>query len=72
MSVAVKHAGNALSFDDPVALFQTQLTLASLTGNRNQYVPSGDGQRFLFSEQVENASSRIAVVMNWRKLLERP
>ena len=37
------------------------------TSNRQQYVPSPDGTRFLMSSTVDDASrSAITVVLNWQ------
>ena len=52
----------------PVELFQTRLR----ADNRyNQYTVTGDGQRFLVYEPVEENDQPYYVVMNWTSLLKR-
>ena len=52
----------------PVELFQTRLR----ADNRyNQYTVTGDGQRFLVHEPIEENDQPYYVVMNWTSLLKR-
>ena len=67
MSVAVQPGP---AFGDPTVLFQTALTLVSLTGNRNQYLPARDGQRFLVVEESTLGSASVTFIANFRQLLE--
>jgi hypothetical protein len=52
----------------PVELFQTRLRADH---RYNQYAVSGDGQRFLLYEPVEDNDRPYYVVMNWMGLLKR-
>jgi eukaryotic-like serine/threonine-protein kinase len=62
MAVAV---GAGPSFEVPKLLFQTRVP-AGVTANRQHYVPSRDGQRFLVNTQTgDTASNPITVVLNW-------
>ena len=52
----------------PVELFQTRLR----ADNRyNQYTVTGDGQRFLVYDPVEENDQPYYVVTNWTSLLKR-
>jgi Tol biopolymer transport system component len=52
----------------PVELFQTRLRADP---RYNQYTVTGDGQRFLMYEPVEENEQPYYVVMNWTSLLKR-
>ncbi len=52
----------------PVELFQTRLRADS---RYNQYTVTGDGQRFLVYDPVEENDQPYHVVMNWTSLLKR-
>jgi Tol biopolymer transport system component len=52
----------------PVELFQSRLRADA---RFNQYTVSGDGQRFLLYEPVEENDQPYYVVMNWTSLLKR-
>ena len=68
MAVAV---GPGPSFGIPKVLFQTRVQ-TGVAANRTHYVPSRDGQRFLFNTQRDVASStHITVVMNWAAGLKK-
>ena len=65
MSVELK-AGEKLVPGIPKALFQTNMLYGDLTGNRNYYVPSVDGRKFLISSAVQEKSQTSVVVrLNW-------
>ena len=66
MSVAVQADG---SFADPVALFRTSLTPVSMTGNRNQYLVTRDGQRFLIAEAEGGSPTHLRMIVNFPSLL---
>jgi Tol biopolymer transport system component/predicted Ser/Thr protein kinase len=70
MAVAVQLGPN-VSFSDPVVLFQTPLTPVSMTGNRNQYLVTRDGRRFLLLEWASSAPTRLTLVQNFPLLLEK-
>ncbi len=69
MSVAIEQ-GESISFGDPVVLFQTPLSLVSITGNRNQYLTTRDGQRFLFLEPTSASPPHLTLVQNFPLLLK--
>jgi len=59
----------------PKALFQTSLLFDAVSGTGEdvrQYDVTSDGQRFLLSQRVPDATDApITVVVNWPKLLEK-
>ena len=56
----------SLSIGRPAALFQTLMPLSGITDDRNNYVPSKDGQRFLVNTLAESANSQpLVLVLNW-------
>jgi len=64
--VRVQMNGAELSSEDPKALFATEITPTTITGDRNQYVAMRDGQRFLLLEPVASRRGmRIGVITNW-------
>jgi Tol biopolymer transport system component len=68
MAVSV---GTGLSFDVPKPLFQTRVP-TGVTANRQHYVPSRDGRRFLVNTQNGDASpTPITVVLNWAAGLKK-
>jgi eukaryotic-like serine/threonine-protein kinase len=68
MAVSV---GPSLSFGVPQPLFQTRVP-AGVTANRQHYVPSRDGQRFLVNTQAGDPSpTPITVVLNWTAGLKK-
>jgi Tol biopolymer transport system component/tRNA A-37 threonylcarbamoyl transferase component Bud32 len=68
MAVSV---GPGPSFDVPQTLFQTRVP-AGVTANRQHYVPSRDGQRFLVNTQTGDPSpTPITVVLNWTAGLKK-
>jgi Tol biopolymer transport system component len=70
MSAAVQH-GETIAFADPVELFQSPLLPVSMTGNRNQYLVTRDGQRFLLLESATSSPTHLTLVQNFRRLLEQ-
>jgi eukaryotic-like serine/threonine-protein kinase len=67
MSVSFK-GGAQPETSVPVELFQTRLRADH---RYNQYTVTGDGQRFLMYEPVEDNDQPYYVVMNWPSLLKR-
>jgi hypothetical protein len=67
MAVSV---GVGPSFGIPRPLFQTQVPLG-VTALRTHYVPSRDGQRFLFNVSTDMVASPITVVVDWMPLLKK-
>jgi Tol biopolymer transport system component len=62
MAVEVKPGSGAFEAKAPKLLFETQLITPP---NRNRYVVTGDGQRFLVITRLENTRAPISVVVNW-------
>jgi eukaryotic-like serine/threonine-protein kinase len=50
----------------PVALFQTRIGLVLQGPQKQQYVVSKDGKRFLVSNVIEEALSPIRMILNWK------
>jgi hypothetical protein len=65
MAVSVNSTA-ALEIGRPVALFPTNVPITTITDDRNSYVPSADGQRFLVNELVDSGNSQPwNVILNW-------
>ena len=65
MSVAVNTSG-AVEFGRPAPLFQVNVPLTGLMDDRNSYVPTANGQKFLVCALTETGSSQPwNVVLNW-------
>jgi hypothetical protein len=71
MSVAMK-TGSTVEVGPPARLFNTRMSVLTSSGyTRNQYVVTGDGQRFLINEPPTAAPpSPITVVLNWTAALK--
>ena len=67
MSVSFK-GGEQPETSVPVELFQTRLRADP---RFNQYAITGDGQRFLAYEPVEENAQPYYVLMNWTSLLKQ-
>jgi eukaryotic-like serine/threonine-protein kinase len=68
MAVPVQVAADSQSIEvgAQIPLFTTQIGGAVQGPNRQQYMVSSDGQRFLMNTVVEEATSPIVVLLNWR------
>ena len=69
MAVPIRFASNgqALEAGTPVPLFATRVGGAVQYANRQQYMVSPDGQRFLMNTVTEEPSaSPITVILNWK------
>lgn len=65
-------SGDSLEPGAPVALFPTRITSSSLTGDRNHFMVTADGQRFLVNNFLDEGSkSPITFVLNWGANLKR-
>jgi len=67
MAVPIKlpSAGQAIEVGTPVALFPTRVAGGAVNVQRQQYVVSPDGQRFLINTvREEPGASRITVILN--------
>jgi serine/threonine protein kinase len=61
--------GETFKYKDPSPLFKKHLRVIY---DREQYLPSPDGKRFLFAlPSVEDASRSINVILNWPSLTEQ-
>jgi Tol biopolymer transport system component len=68
MAVPVQVAadGQTIEVGAPVPLFTTRIGGAVQGANRQQYMVSSGGQRFLMNTVVEEATSPIIVLLNWK------
>ena len=65
MSVSVNTSG-AVEFGRPVPLFQVNVPLTGLSDDRNSYLPTPDGQKFLVCALIDNGNSQPwNVVLKW-------
>jgi Tol biopolymer transport system component len=63
--------GDSFEAGAPVSLFTTRIPTTSLTDDRNNFVPSADGQRFLVINLVEEGNTQpITLVLNWASALK--
>ena len=70
MGVSVKSGQSGLVASAPQALFEAPPILSGAT-LRNQYWPSGTGEKFLFNARIEDPSPQaITIGMNWTAGLE--
>jgi serine/threonine protein kinase len=58
--------GQSIEPSSPTPLFATHIGGAVQGTNRQQYVVSPDGQRFLMNTITEQATSPITVILNWK------
>jgi hypothetical protein len=58
--------GGTLEPGTPVPLFTTHVGGGVQAVNRQQYVVSPDGQRFLMNTSTDDAPVPITVVLNWK------
>ena len=68
MAVPMRFASNGQSIEvgAPRVLFTTHIGGAARGADRQQYMVSPDGQRFLMNTIMEEASSPIIVLLNWK------
>ena len=68
MAVPMRLASESQTVDAgaPVPLFLTDVGGALQGIDRQQYMVSPDGQRFLMNTVVEEAASPITVILNWK------
>jgi serine/threonine protein kinase len=65
MSVSV-NTTNGMEFGRPEALFQANVPLTGLNDDRNSYVPTPDGQKFLVEQLTDSGNVQPwNVVINW-------
>ena len=68
MAVPIRIASNGQTVEAgaPIPLFTTRVGGAVQGTNRQQYMVSPDGQRFLMNTIAEEAASPITVILNWK------
>ena len=68
MAIRLEFSGNDTSVNAsaPVVLFQTRIGMVIQGAQKQQYVASRDGQRFLVSNVIEEVLSPITVILNWK------
>ena len=65
MAVAVG-GGATLEIGRPSALFQTSAPLTGILDDRNNYVPTADGQRFVVNDLADAGTTLpLMLVLNW-------
>jgi serine/threonine protein kinase len=71
MAVAISDA-TTMQVGRPVVLFQTVMPVSGITDDRNNYVPSKDGQRFLVNTLADTGNLQpLILVLNWAGELKR-
>ena len=71
MAVTINE-GATLDIGKPAQLFVTHVPLTNLTDDRNNYVPTADGQLFLVNQLADsNTSQPWYVVLNWANDLKK-
>jgi dipeptidyl aminopeptidase/acylaminoacyl peptidase len=65
MSADVRPSGTSLAIGTPHALFQTKLPRME----RNRFVVSPDGRKFLVVVSADQEPNSITVMLNWRSIL---
>jgi hypothetical protein len=70
MAVSIRAGadGQSLDIGSPQPLFTTHVGGALQAANRQQYVVSHDGTRFLMNTVREGSAPPITVILNWRPL----
>ena len=68
MSMTLEFSANGTTVRalNPVALFQTRIGTVVQGAQKQQYLVSKDGQRFLMSNVIEEALSPITLILNWK------
>ena len=68
MSMTLEFSANGTTVRalNPVTLFQTRIGAVVQGAQKQQYLVSKDGQRFLMSSVIEEALSPITLILNWK------
>ena len=68
MAVPIRLDSNAMLVEAnaPVPLFATHVGGADQGGDRQQYIVSADGQRFLMNTVVNETAAPLTVILNWK------
>ena len=67
---ATVHLGATFTYDSPHVLFSLKTDWFTPELNLYTYAPSRDGQQFLVMPYAEDATRRLHLVTNWRRLLK--
>jgi len=72
--MAVSISGtSALAVGKPEALFRTNVPLVGISEDRNSFVPSPDGKRFLVNTlATESTAQPLILILNWAAELQKP
>ena len=66
LKVVPINAGVTFEAGKPTTLFETKIPLTSLTGDRNNFLVSADGQRFLINSLADERNTKpLTLVLNW-------
>ncbi len=73
MSVSIAESSTTtIEVGRPTTVFQTIMPLSGITDDRNNYVPSRDGQRFLVNTLADTGNLQpLIMVLNWTSELKR-
>ena len=72
MSVPIRAAGVVIEPGVPLALFPSDVDPNGIVDDRNQFIVTGDGQRFLLTQRAAQPEvSPITVVLNWVGMLRQ-
>ena len=64
--IGIASDGQSLEIGTPAPLFAIRSGGAVQGANRQQYMPSADGQRFLVNSVLEEPAAPITVLLNWK------
>ena len=71
MAVAVS-GGTTIDPGRPAVLFQTSVPVSGIVDDRNNYVPTRDGQRFMVNNLADTVNSQpLTLVLNWAADLKK-
>ena len=71
MAVTIS-GGTTIDPGRPVVLFQTSVPLSGIEDDRNNYVPTRDGQRFIVNSLAEASNAQpLVLVLNWASDLKK-
>jgi eukaryotic-like serine/threonine-protein kinase len=73
VAVAIATGGTTIDVSRPQVLFQAQMPLGGgVTDDRNNYVPTPDGQKFLVNTLADAADTEpLVVVLNWGREIKK-
>jgi hypothetical protein len=63
-------SGQGLDVGTPIPLFTTHIGGPVQGANRQQHMVSRDGQRFLMNTILEEPTSPLVVLLNWKTISE--